>query len=67
MVSGADHVRQVAGEGLDLVHELVADACIVRVHVVGKIPHVDGRVIHSHLTLSLQGLQGLEGRQMVDY
>lgn len=55
VISGADHVGQVAGKGLDLVHERIADTRIVRVHVVGKVPRVDGRVVHSRLALSLQG------------
>lgn len=47
MIARTHLIWQVCRNRLDLVHELVSDSRIVRVHVIGEVSHMNNCIVEA--------------------
>lgn len=54
MIAWTSQIRDVGGDGLHLIHELISHPAVIAVHVVSEVADVNDGVVDSSLCLFLQ-------------
>ena len=57
VITRTDLIRDVCGNGFDLIHELITNTSIVSVQIVSHVTHMKNHVMLTTLDLILQSTQ----------